>query len=256
MALNLNGTEGMYFKGDPTAAKKPKNPQQAQFENDQLSQTLQNSGMPSTYGMGSVGPMVSGYNVPARGAAAALASAGPDTVQAPGYARGSAGTDASVSQGAFDRQQEIQLQHDLRLQELAQKKDMFERMLASFGGGGNAARITRAPEDQAKEAQARDAAFARAKERAGQTAGGAVQSLRNLYAGQGLTGSTMEAAALGGQVGNANANIGEFLREQAMQEATRAGQIADMTYQGDIAQRGQDAGRKQALISLLSQLAY
>lgn len=103
---------------------------------------------------------------------------------------------------------------------------------------------------------ASEAAFNRAKDRIGQSTRGAVDSLRDMYAGSGSVGAQrqgMEDIAGGGL-----AQISDVAREQMIQEMLRAGQISDRTYEGGITQRGQDIQaqqqQKQMLMGLYSQL--
>lgn len=175
--------------------------------------------------------------------------------QTPGYARGNASGDASVTQGAYDRQQEIQLAHDLRMQEMNSKKDMFTTLLGQFGGG-NSPRVTRTPENQAGEQAARDAAFARAKEKAGQTARASMAALDNIVAERGMMGSTVHAGKAGAIVGGAAGEIGEFLRDQAITESDRAAEVSDMDFMAQVSQRGQEMSRRQAMMGLLGNMLY
>ena len=175
------------------------------------------------------------------------------TVPAPQYARGTpSGGSAGVTQGGYDRQQEIQLQHDLEMQRMQSKKDMFTSLMGQYGGSGGGARVTRTPEDTAKEEAGRSAAFARAKETAGQNARASMASLNDVVAERGLMGSSVEAAQQGAIVGGAGSQVNDFLRDQAISEADRASEISDQEYQGQITQRGQEMARKQAILNLLA----
>lgn len=173
-----------------------------------------------------------------------------DTVSAPGYSRGGPGGDAAISQGAYDQQQQLQLAHDLRMQEFDYKKNAIAGMTA----GGDSARVTRTPENQAAEQASRDAAFARAKEKAGQTARASMAALDDAAAESGMMGSSVHAAKTGAIIGGAANNIGEFLRDQAITEADRAAEVSDMDFMAQVSQRGQEMQRKQALMSLLGNL--
>jgi hypothetical protein len=204
--------------------------------------------------------VIYGYNAPERlrpqmsdggvGTMAPSIAALDQTVQAPGYARGSAGGSANISQGAYDSQQQLQLAHDLRMKEFDYKK----QAISALAGGGNSARVTRGPENQAAEQASRDAAFARAKEKAGQTARASMATLDDVAAERGLMGSSVQAGKAGAIVGGAANDIGEFLRDQAITESDRAADISDMDFMAQVSQRGQEMQRKQALMSLLSNL--
>lgn len=107
------------------------------------------------------------------------------------------------------------------------------------------------------EAAARAAAFGRAKDQTGLVTRGAVDTLRNLYAGTGNVGAQRQG--LENIVAGGAGALNEFTRDQLMSDLEREAQISDMTYQGGITQRGQDINRPfnpqlQALISLMGTL--
>lgn len=108
-----------------------------------------------------------------------------------------------------------------------------------YGAGGG---------DQA----ARDAAFARAKEQAGQTALAGLKSFQGQMENRGLMGSTQESQGMGNIIGATGGAVNDFTREQLINDLNRSAQVADTQYQGNITQRGQDMQRQQALISLLN----
>jgi len=122
---------------------------------------------------------------------------------------------------------------------------------AGTGGAGGGGGSMPSGALSADEKMARDSAYARAREQAGQTSGAALRSLQDLYAGQGLSGSTMEAAAAGQEIGKGEAGVTQFTREQYLQDLKRAQEQATMQYQGGITQRGQDVGFIQALMGLM-----
>lgn len=97
---------------------------------------------------------------------------------------------------------------------------------------------------------ARNAAFARAKEQAGQTAQSGVKGLQGLMAQRGLRDSTIEAGALGDILRGGTADVNEFTREQLLQDLARQQHVADTTYQGGIVQRGQNIDAQRALLQL------
>ena len=106
--------------------------------------------------------------------------------------------------------------------------------------------------DEGREASARDAAFARAKDRAGMVARSGIKSLKGIMAARGLQGSTIEGDGVMNEIQGGVGQLGGVLREQAVNEAARAGDIADLEYQGGIQQRGQDIQAEQALLSLIN----
>jgi hypothetical protein len=178
------------------------------------------------------------------------------TVQTSGYQQGARSGSTNVGAGAYDQQQQTQLEHDLRMQELTSKEKMFTSLAGQFGGGSTPSRVTRGAVDSGKEEAARNAAFARAKEKAGQTARASMSALDDIVAERGLMGSTMEASEAGRIVGGAGGEINQFLRDQAITESDRASEISDMDFMAEVSQRGQEMQRKQAMLSLLGGLLY
>src|SRR3990167_8418431 len=149
-------------------------------------------------------------------------------------------------------------QDKLRSEDWARKDELFGRASSLFGSYASTSPTVSRTSGASftQEQAARDAAFARAKEKAGQTARASMSTLQDVVAERGLMGSSVEAANTGALVGGAAGNIGEFLRDQAIQESGAATKRADMEYQGGIMQRGQDMARQQsrqqAILSLLT----
>lgn len=106
------------------------------------------------------------------------------------------------------------------------------------------------------EEGARSAAFARAKEQAGGTALSALRALNEYSAGRGQTGSSMERGMAGNVVGGAAGQVNEFTRDQMIADLQRAAQISDQTYQGNIAQRGQNLSLTPSILGLIGSKAY
>ncbi len=104
--------------------------------------------------------------------------------------------------------------------------------------------------EQAENA-ARAAAFGRAKDQAGQVARSGVDATSNEMALRGLAGSGIEGSALGSVIGGSAGQLGDFTREQLIQDLDRARQVADMQYQGNITQRGQNMGLSPAILGLI-----
>lgn len=102
------------------------------------------------------------------------------------------------------------------------------------------------------EAGARAAAFARAKEQAGQTAGASLKALGDVMAERGLSGSTVENNATNSLIGQGAGSVDEFTREQLMQDLNRAASLSDQTYQGNITQRGQNLAMVPSLMGLIT----
>lgn len=136
-------------------------------------------------------------------------------------------------------------------QRAALNQQSQEQIFQQLKGLGTPAGVTSGGVGDQTEAAARAAAFARAKDTAGQTSAGAIQALNDLYAGQGLTGSTIEKNALGQQLAGAAGSLGEVNRDMMIQALTRAGQVSDRNYAGNITQRGQNIAAQAPLIGLL-----
>lgn len=123
------------------------------------------------------------------------------------------------------------------------------RRWGMFGGGGSAQVAPIAPIDTSA---ARAAEFARAKDRSGQMARGALNSLYDLMAATGRSGSNIEAGGAAGVLGGAAGELGDLSREQTIQNLGIGERQASENYQGQIAQRGQDLNRLQSLMGLIT----
>lgn len=136
--------------------------------------------------------------------------------------------------------------------------EAFRSLIGGMGGGGDVP-LTGAPGGiPFDEAGARGAAFARAKERTGQTSRAALDALRGVLSSSGRLGGQFEAEKTGQVIGGAAGDLGEFEREQLIQDLQRAGQISDREAAGALTRRGQDISllqsRQSSLQGLLSAL--
>lgn len=145
-------------------------------------------------------------------------------------------------------------------QEQKKREDM-QRLLSQFSGGGGASASLGGGGSSASlgsEAAARDAAFARAKEQAGSTARASMAALDDSMAERGLTGSSIAASQMGALVGGAANKVNDFFREQAIQDANRASQVADRNFaaqqQMALQQQSAAANQRNALIGLIGNL--
>ncbi len=102
------------------------------------------------------------------------------------------------------------------------------------------------------EVGARNAAFAAAKDQAGQVALSSVKALQDVMDARGINGSSIEANREGNIMGGAAGALGGFTREQLMQDLSRAAQVSDRNYQGNIVQRGQDMAQLPSLLGLIT----
>jgi len=103
---------------------------------------------------------------------------------------------------------------------------------------------------QADENAARAAAFARAKDQAGKVARSSLTSLREALATSGGLGSGYEAAATGGVLGGATGSLGDFTREQLIQDLDRSRQVSDRERAAGLTERGKGISRQQSLLGL------
>jgi hypothetical protein len=165
-------------------------------------------------------------------------------VNSPGYGGGS----LNLSRDTYEEQQMLKMRAQLN-------DEAFSKRLAALQSAGVGSTQPRIGSGNiaANEEAARAAAFARAKDRAGQTALSSLTALQNVLNSRGLFGSTEEARlSQGAMQGGANV-INEFTRDELMTDLNRAAEISDRNYAGDITQRGQDAAAKQSLLALINQ---
>lgn len=95
---------------------------------------------------------------------------------------------------------------------------------------------------QADRRAAEAAAFARAKDRIGQTGAGAMTALTRSLGRRGLSGSGIEGAQIGSLVSGLRGQLGDTIREQTLQGLARDQAVEDRNYAGDISQRTTDMG--------------
>ena len=167
------------------------------------------------------------------------------------------GVGVNLRQPAYEQQAQTGLEarfgaEDFARRQAANEAD-FNRRLATFrslsGGGGSSAEDGNILAD---EQAARAAAFARAKDQAGQTARASLDALRSVMGERGILGGGMEGAGIASIIGGAQGELGEQGRMQAMSDVERAGQIADRNYAGGLTRRGQDISRKNSLLGIIS----
>lgn len=94
------------------------------------------------------------------------------------------------------------------------------------------------------------AAFANAKDQAGQTAGASMTGLSQALAGRGMGGAGYEAGQIGSTLSTAANTIGSAGRAKAVEDAnlTAQGNVANLN--ASVAQRGQDIGQKESQAGL------
>lgn len=170
-----------------------------------------------------------------------------ETIQSQHFGPGTSGN-TRISPGAYDQQEQTRLEWALRGDEANRRFQMLQGLFNSQGGPGAQVQYGQGGDETA----ARNAAFARAKEQAGQTGRSAMMALQSNMADRGMTGSSVEAGLMGGAIGDAANSVGDFTREQLMQDLARQRHISDTVYQGNITQRGQDMSKNQMLLGLLT----
>lgn len=142
-----------------------------------------------------------------------------------------------------------------RLSAEADKRRMGQISVLSrqmTGGGGDVP--NQGPDPQ--EEQARQAAFARAKERAGMTALSGINSLKSIMEASGKMGSSMESQGMAEVIGGGVSDINDFTRDELIMDTGRAADIADRNYAGALTKRGQDMSMNQSLLSLMKGGVY
>lgn len=95
------------------------------------------------------------------------------------------------------------------------------------------------PEDRTA---AESAAFARAAERIGAVGRGNLAGLRNQMTRRGISGSGLEAKGVADVQNNTAGQLGEVIRDQAIEGLNRDEAIDDRDFAAGVAQRGQDIG--------------
>lgn len=122
------------------------------------------------------------------------------------------------------------------------------------GGGGTPQYGTEDAAISAQEDEARNAAFARAKDQAGLIGRSALAALQDSVAGRGMGAHSGAATSGTGQVINQGANqLGEVNREQAINSATNARQRASERLSDSTTRRGQNLA---AISGLMNSKAY
>lgn len=154
----------------------------------------------------------------------------------------------SISQEAYERQQQSQLNATLQQQAEARRLGYLSTVT-----GKESPQVPDQVGPAADENAARAAAFARAKEQAGATALASVKSLQDIMANSGLTGSSVEGNAIASAVGGGAGRINDFTRTQLMTDLNRAADVADRNYAGRITQRGQNLSLMPSLMGLITQ---
>lgn len=143
--------------------------------------------------------------------------------------------------GLQQHQNEAKLQADAEARRIQSIPGLLQTFNSSFNKGGGAS-----PQQVdyggaiAGEDAANSAAYARAKDTAGNQGRAALNALMDVQGARGIVGSGIGANEAGGVIGAANSNLSDVNREQLIQTLAANRARASEQYQGGIAQRGQD----------------
>ncbi len=129
----------------------------------------------------------------------------------------------------------------------ARRAAALQQLMMQQGGGGAGTPSKGMAFD---EEGARAAAFARAKDQAGQTARASLDALREHLGGN--LGGAAEQQRSAEVIGGAAGNLGEFTRDQMIMDLARAGEIGDRNYAGDLEREKMANDQKQSLYALFS----
>lgn len=167
-------------------------------------------------------------------------------------------TTPPVTQPAFEQQALQQLQAKAESDFLNQRaglsdkswKDRFGQVSGMVGGGGPLGDVPNP--GMAEEEAARNAIFAREKDKIGQIGRGSLDALRGLMSERGMLGGGAEQVGINQILSGQQGQLGDVVREQSIQDLSRAGQISDRNYAGNLTKRGQDIQQRQALLALIN----
>lgn len=150
-----------------------------------------------------------------------------------------------ITQSAYEREQQMQLAAKLQA-------DAEARRLASFSSFVGTQPVVQRTGVSPDETAARAAAFARAKDTAGQTAVASLKTLQDVMANNGLMGSSVEAGGIANLLDGAQGGVNDMTREQYIQELAREQQIQDSNFNAQVTQRGQTLSALPSLLGLIT----
>ena len=128
---------------------------------------------------------------------------------------------------------------------------MMQGLMGSYGSGGGGDKPGLGNINYNEQA-ARDAAFARAKDQAGNTSRAALDSLRGYAQSSGRLGTNWEGGKAAQVLGEAAGGLGEYTRDQMMLDLNRAGEISDRNLAAQLTMRGQDIQKMASLLGLFN----
>ena len=149
-----------------------------------------------------------------------------------------------------------QLQADTEARRLSQFSTMFSGG-AGGAGGGLASSVAPVTYGGGADAEAaRNATYARAKDQIANQQRASLTALQNVAAQRGTNVAGGQNPALQAQEGaiinNAQGQLGDVSREQAIQDLKGQQHAADQTYTGQITQRGQNLNQMNSLMGLVT----
>lgn len=162
-----------------------------------------------------------------------------------------AGGGSETTEYGPSMEEELAVRDKYNAQAEARRQNALRALMLQTSGGGSGSGGGPDPNIAFNEEAARNAAFARAKDRAGQTARASLDALREHMGGN--LGGAREAALSAEVIGGAAGTLGEFEREQLIQDLKRAGQISDRNYAGGIEREKIANDRMRSLYALFSE---
>jgi hypothetical protein len=160
------------------------------------------------------------------------------------------GVDGAPGGGGGDDDWEAQLRLKAQLNDETFAKRLG--MLSAPPGGGSTAPAYNPAQAEA----ARAAAFARAKDMAGQTARASLDSLQGILADRGMTGSAGEAAATADVVQGAQGTIDEFGRAQLLSDLDYAQDMDTRSFDAAEKEKDRQLRMKESLLGLMNTSLY
>lgn len=158
---------------------------------------------------------------------------------------------ASTAAAAADaaKRGDMQLAAELQAKAEQTRLSYLSTIMGQVGGSSGTGTD---PNIAANEEAARSAAFARAKEQAGQTALSSLTALHDVMDNSGRMGSSQEAQGEAAVVGGARGDVNDFTREQLINDLNRSSAISDRNYAGDLTRRGQNLSMIPSIMGLIS----
>ena len=124
-------------------------------------------------------------------------------------------------------------------------RQRLELLRQQFGGGASTVPQVQISGSSRSRRAAEDAEFARAKDRISQSLQGLLRSAQQLMASRGLVGSSIESDLTANVLARGHGELGEVLRQQAIEAARRAQEVEDRNLRAALEQRAQDIQLQQ-----------